>query len=118
MPNPVVHFEVAGKDGAKLQQFYGDIFGWEINADNPMDYGVVEAEGDGIAGGVTGADEPGVTFYIQVDDLGAFLQQVEAQGGKTVMDVTTIPGMVTMALFADPEGNVVGLVHSETPPAE
>lgn len=29
----------------------------------------------------------------------------------------TIPGMVTMALFADPEGNVIGLVHSETPPA-
>ena len=118
MPNPVVHFEIARKDGAKLQQFYGDVFGWQVNADNPMGYGIVEAQGDGIPGGVTGADEPGVTFYIQVDDLGTFLQQVEAQGGTTVMDVTTIPGMVTMALFADPEGNVVGLVHSETPPAE
>ena len=34
-------------------------------------------------------------------------------GGKTVVPETEIPNMVTFALFADPEGNVVGLVKSE-----
>ena len=54
MPNPVVHFEVVGKDGAKLQQFYSSTFGWTINADNPMNYGMVENDGEGINGGIAG----------------------------------------------------------------
>ncbi len=52
-----------------------------------------------------------------VDDLQAYLDSVETLGGKIVQGITTIPGMVTMALFADPEGNVIGLAHSETPPS-
>ena len=118
MPHPVVHFEIGGADGAKLQQFYRDAFDWAVDADNPMQYGLVEAQGEGIGGAVTAADAPGVTVYIQVDDLQAVLDRVGSLGGKTVQEITTIPGMVTMATFSDPEGNLVGLVHSETPPAE
>ena len=117
MPNPIVHFDIGGADGAALQQFYGAAFDWEVNAENPMQYGLVEAQGTGIGGGITAAEQPGVTIYIEVDDLQAYLDRVEALGGKTVQEITTIPGMVTMALFADPEGNVVGLAHNETPPA-
>ena len=42
MPNPVVHFEVSSADGEKAQKFYGDLFGWHIDANNPMNYGMVE----------------------------------------------------------------------------
>ena len=28
MSHPVVWFEVMGKDGKKLQQFFTDLFGW------------------------------------------------------------------------------------------
>lgn len=59
MGQPVVHFEIIGKDAAKLQSYYTDLFGWEINADNPMKYGIVgrypsaSAGADlGIGGGV------------------------------------------------------------------
>ena len=45
MGQPVVHFEIIGKDGPKLQSYYAELFGWEINADNPMNYGVVDARG-------------------------------------------------------------------------
>jgi predicted enzyme related to lactoylglutathione lyase len=48
MGNPVIHFEVSGSDGTKLQKFYGDLFDWKINADNPMDYGIVDNGGEGI----------------------------------------------------------------------
>ncbi len=113
MPNPVVHFEVIGKDGEKLQAFYRDVFGWTINADNPMNYGMVENEGEGINGGIGGGDARAAMFYIQVDDLAACLEQVKAIGGTVVQDVTEVPGMVTLAQFADPEGNVIGLVKSE-----
>jgi hypothetical protein len=120
MAAPVVHFEVVGKNAKKLQDFYGKLFDWKINADNPMNYGLVDAAGNGnevgkgsIGGGVAGAQEgmPGyVTFYVQVPDLQATLKQVANMGGKTVVPPTEIPNMVTFALFSDPEGNMVGLV--------
>ena len=47
---------------------------------------------------------------MQVDDLKAYLDKVESMGGKTVMPPMDIPGGPTLALFADPEGNVVGMV--------
>ncbi len=53
MANPVTHFEIQGADGPKLQQFYRDTFGWDVDANNPMDYGMVSAQGRGIGGGIT-----------------------------------------------------------------
>ena len=44
MGQPVVHFEVIGKDGEKLRSYYSELFGWEIDADNPMNYGIVARE--------------------------------------------------------------------------
>ena len=117
MGNPVVHFEVLGKDGEALQSFYSDMFDWKINADNPMSYGIVETggEGPGIGGGIatspTGTGH--VTFYVAVPDPQAALDNAERLGGTTIMGVTEIPDMVTFALFADPEGNVVGVVRDD-----
>ncbi len=113
MANPVVHFEINGKDGSKLQQFYRDAFDWNIDANNPMSYGMVDNQGEGIGGGISAAEAASVTFFIQVPDLEAALKQVESLGGRKVMDITEIPDMVTMAMFADPEGNVIGLVKEE-----
>ena len=112
MPNPVVHFEVVGKDLEKLQAFYGDLFGWKTQEMPGMNYAMVEKEGEGIAGGI-GQSQDGsshVTFYVQTDDPQGALDRAEALGGRTVMPVTEIPGAVTIALLADPEGHVVGLV--------
>jgi predicted enzyme related to lactoylglutathione lyase len=113
MPNPVVHFEVEGKDGAKLQKFYSDLFDWKIDANNPMNYGLVVNEGEGIGGGISGGESPHVTFYVSVDDPAAYLKKAQALGGTVVMDVTEIPGMVTMAQFRDPEGNMIGIIANE-----
>ena len=44
MGQPVVHFEVVGKDGDKLQSYYAELFGWNINSDNPMNYGMVDGK--------------------------------------------------------------------------
>lgn len=44
MGQPVVHFEVVGNDGARLQGYYAELFGWKMDADNPMNYALVEAE--------------------------------------------------------------------------
>lgn len=112
MGQPVVHFEIIGRDGKRLQEFYSQLFHWHVDADNPMNYGVVDTHGEGgIGGGIAQGDgESRVTFYIQVDDPQAYLNRVEEMGGKTIVPVTEIPNMVTFAQFSDPEGNVIGLV--------
>jgi predicted enzyme related to lactoylglutathione lyase len=117
MSAPVVHFEILGKDGEKLKDFYKKVFSWEIDSNNPQNYGLVKAASENsIGGGVGDAPEgsPGyATFYIEVPDTDAALKEIEALGGKTVMPTMTIPDMVTFALFNDPEGNLVGLVKSQ-----
>ena len=81
-----------------------------------MNYGIVEKAEGGIGGGVTSSPQGGpghVTFYVAVDDPQAALDQAESLGGKTIVPVTEVPDMVTFALFADPEGNVVGVVKND-----
>lgn len=113
MGNPVIHFEVVGKDGAKLQKFYADAFDWKIDANNPMNYGIVDNGGEGINGGVGAAPEGGghVTFYVNVPDINAHLEKIEKLGGRTIMPREQIGDLVTLAMFADPEGNVIGLTE-------
>jgi uncharacterized protein len=122
MGQPVVHFEVVGQDGGKLQSYYSELFGWEINADNPMNYGMVAREGNtgtdgvGIGGGV-GQGPPGyaghVTFYVAVADVEAALAKAESLGGERIMGPENIMDMVVLGQFKDPEGHVVGVVQEQ-----
>ena len=107
-------FEVTGKDGASLQDFYGKLFDWQVNdAGDGSGYGLVAAAEKGIGGGIGAAqaDEPGhVTFYVEVDDVSAYLGKAEQLGGQTIVPPTEIEQFgLTFAFFADPEGHVVGL---------
>ena len=120
MGQPVVHFEVIGKDAEALQRYYSDLFGWKIDSDNPVGYGIVQregnvsAEGIGIGGGVGAAPEGyagHITFYVEVPDVEAALAKAEPRrvaddGPQTVME------QVELGLFNDPEGHLVGVVKS------
>jgi uncharacterized protein len=108
---PVVHFEINARDPRTLHSFYASLFGWKISADNPMNYGIVQAGTGGINGGIGPAEGvPFVTFYVRVPDLEAALAKAGQLGGRTVVPPTHIPNMVTYAVFTDPEGNRIGLV--------
>ena len=116
MANGVIHWEIVGKDTKKLQEFYGKLFDWKIDANNPMNYGMVNTGTDrGIHGGIGPAPEgrPGyLTFYVEVPSLEEHLKKVETLGGKTVMPPMQVPNGPRIAMFADPEGTAVGLVQT------
>jgi hypothetical protein len=116
MANPVTHFEIQGQDGKKTQDFYASVFGWSVDADNPMNYGMVSAQGgEGIGGGISQAQgQPMVTIYVEVADLDATLKTAESLGGKTVLPPSDVPGGPKLAQFADPDGNVIGLTQAGT----
>jgi uncharacterized protein len=118
MGNAVVHFEVMGQDGPRLQQFFSELFGWRIDADNPMGYGVISHSdnhglgGMGIGGGIMGgmdAADGGVTFYVEVDDVEATLHKVEKLGGTRLYGPEQIPGGPLFGHLKDPEGHWIGL---------
>jgi predicted enzyme related to lactoylglutathione lyase len=101
MGQAVVHFEVIGKDGDKLRAFYGELFDWQIDADNDMGYGLVQRDGNlngdgvGIGGGIAGGPEGyggHVTFYVEVPDVEAALARAESLGGTRVFGPETIMG--------------------------
>ncbi len=121
MGQPVVHFEIIGEDVGKLKSYYSDMFGWKIDADNPMNYGAVQREGNtnpdgvGIGGGVGKGPEgyPGhVTFYVEVPDVEAALAKAESLGGTRVMGPAQPMEGVEIGLFDDPEGHTVGVVKA------
>jgi len=113
---PVVHFEIQGRDGKRLQEFYSTLFGWQIDANNPLNYGLVQpgigGPEEGVGGGITTSSDgqARVAVYVQVVSLDETLARVEEMGGKTVLQPIDTPGGPTIAQFADPEGNVIGLV--------
>ena len=115
MPNPVVHFEIMGKDGSELQGFYRELFDWKVETDNEWQYGMVETGGEGgINGGIAGTqngDGNRVTVYASVDDPQAYLDKAERLGATTLMPVTAM-GDIVIAMFSDPAGNVTGLVKN------
>jgi uncharacterized protein len=98
MGHPGVHFEVIGKHGERLQRYYSELFGWQIDADNPMNYGMVarerhvNADGVGIGGGVGPGPEGyegHVTFYVEVPDVEEALSRAESLVGSRMMGPET-----------------------------
>ena len=54
MANPVMWFEVMGKDSAGLQKFYRDVFGWKLTppVKEMGNYSMLERPDTGIGGGI------------------------------------------------------------------
>jgi uncharacterized protein len=119
MGQPVVHFEITGRDSEKLGSYYSELFGWDVDTDNPMKYGVVQREentnpdGVGIGGGIAQGPEgyPGhVTFYVEVPDVEAALAKAEEIGGSRMMGPEEVMEGLVIGLFTDPEGHVIGVL--------
>jgi uncharacterized protein len=110
MSNPVVHFEIGCRDSAKTAEFYGALFGW-----NGMPMGPATLIDTGSKSGIQGhlttlGHEPFhyTTFYVEVDDIEAYLAKAASLGGKTIVPKVDIP-TGSFAWMADPDGNTVGL---------
>jgi predicted enzyme related to lactoylglutathione lyase len=123
MGQPVVHFEVVGKDIDKLKGFYSELAGWtydqppEATQEGVPPYALVQRNSDSEIGGGIGVGPEGyeghVTFYIEVPDVGASLDQVEKLGGTRVMGPDSPVEGLTIGLFTDPEGHLVGLTQAQ-----
>ena len=101
---PVVFFDIAGPDTAKLKGFYSENFGWAIDSAN----GITTL---GLKGTIR-QDPAETLIYLGVSDIDAALKKIVASGGTVVLPRTVVPKVVTFALFKDPAGNRMGLVET------
>jgi uncharacterized protein len=115
MADRVVHFEIIAPESDTLAKFYSELFGWHTETFPDPPYTIIDTHaGRGINGGI-GSDPQGgtrVTFYVAVDDMQKTLDQATKLGGSVVMPITELP-MVKLAMFTDPQGNVVGIVFND-----
>lgn len=126
MGQPVVHFEIIGKDPEQLRAYYAELFGWSFDTSNPVaeaisrptDYGFVHSDdnGGGIPGGVAGGEtyDSHVTFYVGVDDVEAALRKAESLGGTRRLGPVSSPsGDLVVGKFTDPEGHLIGVAGTK-----
>ncbi|MCI2420849.1 VOC family protein [Saccharopolyspora sp. K220] len=113
MTLPPVWFDITAEDAAQAREFYAALFGWEIDIDESMDYGLTRTA-DGMPGGIGQAGPhsphpPGVVLYFAVDDVAAAVDRAERLGGSCVVPIWEIPGLGEMAVVVDVDGNRIGL---------
>ncbi len=105
--SPIVFFDIAGPDMARLKTFYADNFGWDIDA------------GGAIATprlpGTLRQDPPEKIIYLGVADLDAAIAKVKASGGTIETPKLPTPTGETFVLFRDPAGNRMGMVQAKAP---
>ena len=101
---PIVFFDIAGPDAAKLKDFYAGNFGWKIDSANLVETPQLS--------GALRQDPPEKILYIGVPDLDAAIKKVTDSGGEIVTPKIPIP-TGTFVLFKDPAGNRMGLVQLE-----
>ena len=111
MTNPIAHFDIMGQDAIALQAFYAAAFDWKLSPPMPEmgNYSLYDPEGQGVGGGI-GEGDPRVTLYIRVADLQTAIERVTQAGGRILMPATSVSEALTIALFADPAGNTIGIL--------
>jgi uncharacterized protein len=123
MAQPVVHFEIIGKNPEKLRGYFGELFGWEYDTSSPVaeevsepaNYGFVNrattSDGIGIPGGVGGGAgySSHTIFYVGVPNVEAALQKAENLGGKRQLGPARAPTGLVVGHFTDPEGHLIGV---------
>jgi uncharacterized protein len=113
----IVHIEIPAAKSADAGKFYGDLFGWDIQHDEAMNYTMFDT--GGVGGGFNDLGENvkvgDVLVYIGSDDIEADLKAITAKGGEVVMPKTEIPTIGWFAWFKDPTGNLLALYTALNP---
>jgi uncharacterized protein len=111
MPAEIAHIEFKSANFARTSEFYGKLFDWQMEQNASASY-MKLAGGDGPSAGWFRADlvqSPGPVAYLPVDDLETKLTEVEVAGGRILVRSLPFAGGGEIGLFADPDGNVLGL---------
>ena len=107
----ICYLEIPATDIARSSAFYQQVFGWNIRTRGDgslaFDDGVGEVSGTWVTGRPPSGN-PGLLFYIMVDNVAGTLDTIVANGGEITQPIGADAPEIT-ARFRDPGGNVIGL---------
>jgi hypothetical protein len=112
VPNQFIHVEIPCSDFEKAKKFYEGVFGWKTDYVPEMDYMLFETGGvlqGGFYKSAEHTSQQGIIIYIEVEEIEKTLEAVQQYGGKTIGEKTPVGESGWFALFADQDGNVLGL---------
>lgn len=113
MGNPVMQFQILSTEPDKTSAFYSGLFGWSIDANNPMGYRQISTGSmEGIGGGIWPAPPQAQNFvqlFIAVEDVAESARQAEGMGAKILIPATKLPEGDEMAILKDPQGMSFGI---------
>jgi predicted enzyme related to lactoylglutathione lyase len=117
----LAHFAINADDVEGARRFYESVLGWRVHAWGPPGFFQIETGDDGVAGVrgalqhrrelVPGARTIGFECTFGVDDVDRVGHAVVANGGRMLMEKTTITGVGDLIWFEDPAGNVAGAMR-------
>jgi hypothetical protein len=124
MPRPV-HFEVHAEDLDRAQEFYGTVLDWRFQVWGDGSYRLIAtgSDGPGIDGGMIqrqgpgGDDQTAVIAWVctvAVDDVDAYVARALDAGGSLAVAKMAVPGVGWLAYTKDTEGNIFGLMQSDS----
>jgi predicted enzyme related to lactoylglutathione lyase len=113
MAAEIVHLEFKSASFTRTSEFYARLFDWRTEQNASASYMKLSGDGAPSAGWVRAdlVQSPGPIAYLEVDDLSAKLEEIEQAGGRILVPRLPFAGGGEVGLFADPDGNVLGLWH-------
>jgi len=103
-----VQFQILSKAPEETARFYAALFGWTVDADNPMGYRRIHTGSkDGIQGGIWPAPQQASNFvqlFMAVDDVSVSVRKAVELGAKTIIPPTTLPEGDEVSVMLDPQG--------------
>jgi predicted enzyme related to lactoylglutathione lyase len=113
MGQPVMQWQILAKDPDKVAEFYCQLFGWTVNADNALGYRMIDTSSDrGIKGGVWPSPPEGhslVQLFIEVDEMAKSVERAVELGANVIIPPQKLPDGDELAIILGPEGVPFGM---------
>ncbi len=118
--NRPTHFDITADDPARAGRFYQNVFGWSVSKwDGPAPFWLVNT-GDSNSPGINGGIMPRGDFRqaliatIEVASVDEAVAKITAAQGSVFRPKVSIPGVGHIAYCKDTEGNIFGIIETNT----
>jgi len=109
-----MQFQILSKSPDATARFYSELFGWSVDANNPLGYREIKTGcGEGIQGGIWPAPAQASNFvqlFVAVEDVAESAKRAQELGAKVIIPPTGLPDGGELAVLHDPEGMSFGLM--------
>ncbi len=112
-------FEIYGTHPTQLVEFYRQVFGWQMEKMEGIDYWRVvpeTSESNSLIGGLTYRTIPNLNsflLYVNVNSMDETLEKILKMGGKIVRPKTAVPRAGWVTIVADSEQNIFGIWQAD-----